>query len=162
MSTVLARSAFLELQFRPLVEADIPAVVAIEKNVYVFPWTAGNFSDSLLAGYHCWGCWHGENLIGYSIMMTALEEAHLFNIAVAAPWQTQGIGAHILRLAIKQARKSGCNTMYLEVRPSNIPARRLYDRFGFQQLAVRRDYYPAITGREDALFLNFNLNEPLS
>lgn len=157
MSAVLARSTLLELQFRPLVEADIPAVVAIEKNVYVFPWTAGNFSDSFLAGYHCWGCWHGENLIGYSIMMTAVEEAHLFNLAVTTPWQTQGIGASMLRLVIGQARKSGCNTMYLEVRPSNIAARRLYDRFGFQQLAVRRDYYPAITGREDALFLGLDL-----
>lgn len=147
----------LPLSYRGLCDADIAAVAAIEKNVYVFPWSAGNFRDSLLSGYQCWGCWTGDELIGYAIIMVALEEAHLLNFAIAKSWQGRGVGARFLQVVIHESQQMQCDMLYLEVRPSNVPGRRLYARFGFTQLGLRRDYYPAVVGREDALFLGLNI-----
>ena len=145
------------LEYRPLAERDLATVAAIEAGVYVFPWTIGNFRDSLLSGYECIGCWTGRELIGYAIVMTALEEAHLLNLAVTGCWQQRGIGAQFLQHLIDSVRKQRLEMLYLEVRPSNVAARRMYERFGFRQLGLRRDYYPAMIGREDALFLGLNL-----
>ena len=145
------------LSYRPLTERDLATIAAIEASVYVFPWTLGNFRDSLLSGYQCVGCWAGAELIGYAIVMTALEEAHLLNIAVANGWQRRGVGAKFLQNLIDAARQRRLEMLYLEVRPSNVAARRMYERFGFRQLGLRRDYYPSPTGREDALFLGLNL-----
>lgn len=148
------------LSYRSLDELTLPRVVAIESSVYAFPWTLGNFRDSLYSGYDCTGVWHGNELVGYTITMPALEEMHLLNLAVALSWQHQGVGHAIMSALIAKARTTTCEVIYLEVRPSNIAALRLYERFGFQQLGVRRDYYPAVTGREDALFLGLNIKAP--
>ncbi len=153
MNAVL-REPLAELRFAHLGESDIDAIVAIEKDVYVFPWTPGNFHDSLESGYLCMGAFlHGE-LIAYAILMRAIDEAHLLNLAVASRWQRQGIAALFLQRLIDEAANLDCKDFYLEVRPSNLAARMLYDRFGFRQVGLRRDYYPAVTGREDALFLS--------
>lgn len=157
MSAVPSPPPVPELSILPMREEDLQTVAAIEANVYVFPWTIGNFRDSLFSGYECWGCWTNGELIGYAVVMTALEEAHLLNFAVASRWQQQGVGAGFLQFLIDRARTAKLEVLYLEVRPSNAAGLRLYERFGFKQLGVRRDYYPAITGREDALFLGLNL-----
>jgi [ribosomal protein S18]-alanine N-acetyltransferase len=157
MSAVPIAPRLPAIDWMPLRDQDLPAVAAIEASVYVFPWTLGNFRDSLLSGYHCTGAWIQGELIGYAIVMTALEEAHLLNIAVASRWQGRGVGALFLQHLIEEARKRKMEMLYLEVRPSNTYARRMYDRFGFRELGLRRDYYPAMTGREDALFLGLNL-----
>ncbi len=157
MSAVRETAETPLLAYRPLAEQDLAAIAAIEAGVYVFPWTIGNFRDSLLSGYQCIGCLAGGELIGYAIVLTALEEAHLLNIAVADSWQRRGVGAQFLQHVIEGVRRQGLEVLYLEVRPSNAIARRLYERFGFRQLGMRRDYYPAPTGREDALFLGLNL-----
>jgi [ribosomal protein S18]-alanine N-acetyltransferase len=157
MSAVLSTLPVPELSFLPLREKDLGTVAAIEADVYVFPWTLGNFRDSLLSGYACWGCWTGGELIGYAVVMTALDEAHLLNFAVADSWQRRGVGTAFLRFLIDGASASKQDVLYLEVRPSNAAGLRLYERFGFKQLGVRRDYYPAMTGREDALFLGLSL-----
>ncbi len=146
------------LIFRPLEEAQLPDVVRIEAGVYAFPWSIGNFHDSLFSGYDCQGVWVGDELIGYTIVMPALEEAHLLNLAVDSRWQGRGIGGRILQQLIDRFRQTSCEVIYLEVRPSNIAALALYDRFGFRQLGLRRAYYPAVTGREDALFLGLNIS----
>ncbi len=146
------------LVIRPLAESQLPDLVRIESGVYAFPWSIGNFRDSLFSGYDCQGVWVGEELIGYTIVMPASEEAHLLNLAVDSRWQGRGIGGRILQQLIDRARKTSCEVIYLEVRPSNIAALALYDRFGFRQLGLRRDYYPAVTGREDALFLGLNIS----
>ena len=138
-------------------ERDLDAVAAIEADVYVFPWSIGNFRDSLLSAYECWSCWTGSELIGYAVVMTALDEAHLLNFAVASRWQQRGVGAGFLQFLIDRARDANRDVLYLEVRPSNEAGVRLYRRFGFKQLGLRRDYYPAVTGREDALFLGLNI-----
>lgn len=159
MSAVLSTDLSEAPEWKPLCEADLARVAAIEADVYVFPWSVGNFRDSLFAGYECTGCWVQGELVGYAIVMSALDEAHLLNIAVASEWQRRGIGALFLRWLIEAARKRALEMMYLEVRPSNSVGRHLYQRFGFRQLGLRRDYYPAVTGREDALFLGLNLSE---
>ena len=96
-------------------------------------------------------------MIGYAILMVALDEAHLLNFAVSSEWQNQGIGRAFLRHMIGEARTAACQIVYLEVRPSNLPARHLYRALGFQQIAIRPEYYPASHGREDALFLGLSL-----
>lgn len=150
-----------EVSFRRIEEQDIEAVAAIERDVYAFPWTPGNFRDALLSGYRFWGCCRatpqGEELIGYAIIMLAVDEAHLLNIAVKRDWQSQGVGRHMLRFAMAEAARHECVMLYLEVRPSNATALRLYESMGFKQWGLRRDYYPAHNGREDALFLGVEL-----
>jgi ribosomal-protein-alanine N-acetyltransferase len=146
-----------QLYYRRMRMADLSEVAHLEKTLYAFPWSLGNFRDSLTAGYDCWTVVHGEAVIGYAILMIALDEAHLLNFAVAAEWQNQGIGRAFLSHLVEVARAAGCQIIYLEVRPSNLPARQLYRKAGFQQIAIRPEYYPAPTGREDALFLGLSL-----
>jgi len=137
--------------------ADLAEVAALEKSLYAFPWSIGNFRDSVNAGYDCWTVTHGEVVVGYAILMIALDEAHLLNVAIASEWQAQGIGRAFLDHMIGVARSASCQIVYLEVRPSNVAARHLYRKLGFQQIAIRPDYYPAVSGREDALFLGLAL-----
>ncbi len=160
--SALPRPASLPLRFQALEESHLARVTEIEASVYVFPWTHGNFRDSLYAGYDCIGAWHGAELVGYVVAMPALEEMHLLNLAVAKHWQQCGFGAAILQHLIDKAAPTKCEVIYLEVRPSNITGIRLYEKFGFRQLGLRRDYYPAVTGREDALFLGLNIKSPAS
>jgi ribosomal-protein-alanine N-acetyltransferase len=136
---------------------DLPEVAGLEKSLYECPWSLGNFRDSVNAAYDCWVVTHGETVIGYAVLMVALDEAHLLNFAVAGEWHNQGIGRGFLRHMIEVARVAGCQIVYLEVRPSNLAARHLYRTMGFQQIAIRPDDYPAVGGREDALFLGLSL-----
>ncbi len=161
MSAVLdesqSRFTLPAFAYRAIRDGDIGAVATIEKDVYAFPWSPGNFRDSLLSGYQCWGCWAENQLIGYAIIMVAVEEAHLLNFAIARAWQGRGAGAKFLGFVVEESLRIGCEMLYLEVRPTNVIGRRLYERFGFKQLGLRRDYYPAVSGREDALFLGLNI-----
>ena len=149
MSAVLKEG----IEFRPLKLDELQAVSEIERDVYAFPWSYGNFRDSMQAGYSCWGCFDAGRLLAYAIVMIAAGEAHLLNITVAKGWQRHGIGTQLLGFVTNLARERGCDSLYLEVRPSNVGARALYSRDGFKQLGLRRDYYPAVGGREDALVL---------
>ena len=146
-----------QLHYRRMRTSDLPEVARMEKSLYEFPWSLGNFRDSVNAGYDCWVVTHGETVIGYAVLMVALDEAHLLNFAVAAEWLNQGFGRGFVRLMVEVARVAGCQIVYLEVRPSNLAARHLYRTVGFQQIAIRPDYYPAAGGREDALFLGLSL-----
>jgi ribosomal-protein-alanine N-acetyltransferase len=146
-----------QLSYRRMRAGDLNEVARLEKSLYDFPWSLGNFRDSLNAGYDCWAVAHGDMVIGYAVLMVALEEAHLLNFAVSAEWQNQGIGRGFLRHMVDLARAAGCQIVYLEVRPSNLAARHLYRKSGFQQIAIRPEYYPAVSGREDALFLGLSL-----
>ena len=146
-----------EVSYRRMRSADLVAVAELEKSLYAFPWSLGNFRDSVEAGYDCWVACHGEHVVAYAILMVALDEAHLLNIAVAAPWQNRGMGRAFLDFMLGVARQAKCQIVYLEVRPSNLAARHLYRQAGFQQIAIRPSYYPAHRGREDALFLGITL-----
>ena len=138
-------------------QSDLDEVLEIENALYTHPWTRGNFSDSLRAAYDC-RTWRLEGgLLGYFILMAAAGEAHLLNLSIAERHQRRGHGSALLREAAAIARRRGAKDMFLEVRPSNRAAQGLYTRFGFRKVAVRRDYYPAHFGREDALVLSLSL-----
>ncbi|MDD5329560.1 MAG: ribosomal protein S18-alanine N-acetyltransferase [Sulfuricella sp.] len=143
--------------FRPMRLADVEAVIAIECEIYPFPWSYGNFRDSLSAGHSCWIYEFGGRVIGYAVMMAAAGEAHLLNLGIAGDWQGRGMGRRFLLHLIGLAREYHAESMFLEVRPSNIPARRLYVTEGFREIALRKKYYPAEDGREDAILMELEL-----
>ena len=138
-------------------EEDLPEVMAIEQAIYTHPWTHANFADSLRAGYECRTWRVNGELVGYFFLMAAAGEAHLLNLSIAEPHQRRGHGAALLAEAAGLARRLGAKNVFLEVRPSNRAAQKLYTRAGFRRVAVRRGYYPAHTGREDALVLTLVL-----
>jgi len=140
-------------QLAAMRDADLAEVLAIETAIYSHPWTRGNFTDSLRAGYLCRTWRVGAELVGYFILLVAAGEGHLLNLSVAAARQRQGHGGALLAEATRLARGSGAKQLFLEVRPTNAGAKALYSRFGFHQVAVRPGYYPAQDGREDALVL---------
>lgn len=144
-------------RYRRMAAVDLDAVTAAESRIYPYPWTRGNFADSLDAGYHCWIVECRSAIVGYSVVMIAAGEAHLLNLSIAGEWQRRGLGAALLRFIIKLARDYAANRIFLEVRPSNIAGRALYAGAGFSEIAVRRGYYPADGGREDALVLALDL-----
>jgi ribosomal-protein-alanine N-acetyltransferase len=144
-------------QLAPMLEQDLGEVIAIERAIYTHPWTRGNFADSLRAGYECRTYRLNGELIGYFVLMVAVGEAHLLNLSVAAPHQRRGYGSALLDEATRLARSLGAANVFLEVRPSNRAAQELYFRYGFRKVAVRRNYYPAHSGREDALVLSLAL-----
>ena len=144
-------------ELAPMREADLAEVSTIERAIYTHPWTRGNFADSLRAGYECYTYRLSGELIGYFVLMVAAGEAHLLNLSIAEPHQRRGYGTALLHEATRLARMLGAKEVFLEVRPSNHAAQDLYYRYGFRRIAVRRDYYPAHGGREDALVLSLAL-----
>ena len=154
-------SAVLEpaIELLPMSERDLDEVLRIEYRAYSHPWSRTNFADSISSGYSCWVCRIGGEMVGYYVLMMAVDEAHLLNIAVAEKRQGLGFGARLLRQAMNAAWAAGASTLLLEVRPSNDRALALYRHFGFRQIGVRRGYYPAAGGREDALVLTHVLEE---
>lgn len=141
------------LVFEPMTARDVEAVHALEVTLFDFPWTRNNFVDALAAGYSAWVCRSDAALVGYAVMMLVLDEAHLLNLSVRRDLQGCGIGQRLFDHLFQVARTGGATMMYLEVRPSNKAARALYARNGFEGIGVRRGYYPAGRGREDALVL---------
>ncbi len=137
--------------------ADLDAVVTIEDAIYPHPWTRGNFTDSIAAGYHCWIVECAGEMAGYTVVMIAAGEAHLLNLSVDAPWQRRGIGREVLGFVAKLARDYGAGKILLEVRPSNSAAIALYAAAGFETITLRRGYYPAGDAREDAIVLELEL-----
>lgn len=156
MSAIL-QSSESNYHFRLMVEDDLEDVLAIEEAVYPFPWTRGIFDDCLNVGYTCRVLLHKEKIIAYSIISVAADESHLLTIVVADNEQNKGYGKKMLDEMIRVAKKNGANNMYLEVRASNKAAIQLYHQRGFNELGVRKDYYPAEGGREDALILALDL-----
>lgn len=147
------------LNYEPMQDSDIDEVVALEENVYPYPWTRGNFADSLASGYHAWVLRNQSmQLMGYFLVMQMVDEAHLLNVAVAPEWQGQGLGRFLLNQSVACARGLGMESMLLEVRPSNERALELYQRYGFEQIGRRKGYYPAGgQQREDAIVMRYIL-----
>jgi ribosomal-protein-alanine N-acetyltransferase len=141
------------LRLRPMREMDVEAVAAVEIEAYEFPWSAGIFLDCLRVGYCCWVCMLGRELVGYGVMSVAVGESHILNLCVRPDMQRKGLGRKLLEYLLGIARGHHADTVFLEVRPSNRAAIALYSAMGFNQVGVRRAYYPARRGREDALIL---------
>jgi ribosomal-protein-alanine N-acetyltransferase len=149
-----------ELRIRNMRDADLPEVVRIERASYTFPWTEGIFRDCLRVHYLCRVVMIGTALVGYGIMSVAAGEAHLLNICVADSYRCRGIGRRLLTHLLQVAASGGAEEAFLEARPSNTWAIRLYQSLGFAQIGVRRGYYQAVGGREDAIVLKRHIEWP--
>ncbi len=146
-----------QYQFRPMHMDDLEYIMAIEPQIYPYPWTRGNFSDSLSSGYSAWVLMLDEHIIGYALMMLVLDEAHLLNLSVSKAYQKRGLGRTLLEYMVSIAKNNQMANMFLEVRPSNISAIALYENMGFNEMAIRRGYYPSANGREDAVLMGLAL-----
>jgi [ribosomal protein S18]-alanine N-acetyltransferase len=145
--------------FRPMAPADIEEVLGVERAAYEFPWTRGNFIDSLNAGHDA-EVLHDRTRhpLGYFVAMKGVDEIHLLNLTVAPPMQARGHGRLLLERVLDVARGHGAQRIWLEVRRRNERAQRIYARFGFSTTGVRKAYYPASFGkREDAIVMNFTI-----
>jgi [ribosomal protein S18]-alanine N-acetyltransferase len=147
----------IAMDFRPMQMADLDAIMQIEPVIYPYPWSRGNFSDSLNSGYSCWVCQVDGRIMGYAVLMMVLDEAHILNISIAQNFQGQGLGWQLMQFICDVARRHGGLNMFLEVRVSNQKAIRLYEATGFNEMAIRRNYYPAKNGREDAILMGMAL-----
>lgn len=142
---------------RPMQMADLDRIMQIEPTVFPYPWSRGNFSDSLNSGYSCCVMEEDKVIIGYAVLMMVLDEAHLLNISIACKQQGRGLGRDLLHHMMALGRRHGGLNMFLEVRPSNLAAISLYSSIGFNEMAIRRNYYPAKHGREDAVLMGMAL-----
>ena len=146
-----------EVILRPMLTEDVDEVMQVEAVAYPYPWTHGIFRDCLRVGYSCWVIEQADSVVAYGIMSSAAGESHILNLTVRPESQRQSIGSKLLKHFLQLARRHGADTLMLEVRPSNRKAISLYEKLGFNEIGVRRNYYPAEDGREDALLLALSL-----
>ncbi len=151
-----------ERRLLPMTTGRLDAVMRIENEVYEFPWSRGNFVDSLAAGYHALLlCGAGDAVLGYCVAMSGVEELHLLNITVAAPQRRQGHARLMVEELLALGRRLGLRQLWLEVRESNAPALATYRRLGFATLGARAGYYPAAHGRrESAIVMSLQISSP--
>ncbi|MFK3969795.1 ribosomal protein S18-alanine N-acetyltransferase [Pseudomonas sp. NPDC087358] len=138
--------------FRRMTEADLDAVLKIEYAAFSHPWTRGIFLDGLKS-YEIWLMFEGNQQVGHGVINVIIDEAHLLNITVKPESQGRGLGLLLLDKLMKRAYEINGRECFLELRASNQSAYRLYERYGFNEVGRRRDYYPAVGGREDALVM---------
>lgn len=153
MSSVKQEVEFASVEIRPMRELDLPLVVAIERAAYQFPWSEGIFRDCLRVGYACRVVDVGGDMAGYGIMSVGAGEAHILNVCIGDEYRGRGLARRVLAYLLDRARAAGMYEAFLEVRPSNTAAAHLYNSMGFEQVGVRRGYYQATVGREDAAVL---------
>jgi ribosomal-protein-alanine N-acetyltransferase len=153
------RKPAFRLYFYKMRSSDLDEVLKLENDLYPFPWTRGNFLDSIASGYETWILRDSNGVLnGYFLLMLSVDDAHLLNITVKRELQGQGLGLVLLdkARAIAQERKLGA--ILLEVRPSNARAEKIYRRYGFTQIGIRKAYYPAPNNtREDAIVMKLPL-----
>jgi len=138
---------------RDMQVTDVPAVLAIERAAYEFPWGEGILRDCFRFGYLCKVYELRGEIIGYGIISIGADECHFLNVCIAPPYQKHGHGARLVTHLLQAARQAHARTALLEVRVSNTAAFHLYYKMGFNEIGVRKGYYPARAGREDALVL---------
>jgi ribosomal-protein-alanine N-acetyltransferase len=143
---------------RPMEIMDIKAVMKVEQSAYEFPWTPNIFRDCLRVGYYCCVIEDGANIIGHAVMSYAVGECHILNLCVDPDYQGQGLGRKLILHLLDVARRNGARIAFLEVRLSNASAYHLYQSLGFAEVGIRKDYYPAENGREDAMILAYDLD----
>ena len=141
------------LPLRPMRLEDVRGVVAVEGRAYTHPWSEGIFRDCLRAGYSAWVVEDEGRVIAYGLMSVAAGESHILNVCVHPDHQGEGLGRRLMDHLLALAADYGASMALLEVRPSNAPARALYQRLGFNEIGTRPNYYPDGDAREDALVL---------
>ncbi len=156
-SSFVEPSAPASTTLRAMRDADIGTVMAIETRAYPFPWTDGIFRDCLNACYPSWLLMQQDVVIGYGVISIAAREAHILNICIDPEAQSHGHGRRLLRALVRIARAQNTERVFLEVRPSNPRAIALYFDEGFNEIGRRPRYYPAHTGREDAIVMAMEL-----
>jgi [ribosomal protein S18]-alanine N-acetyltransferase len=138
----------------PMLLTDLDAVIALEQAVYPFAWTRGNFVDSIAARHWARVLRSSDGaLAGYVVAMPGVDEMHLLNLTVAPDRQGRGLGRGLLDALVAECRRARHAALWLEVRESNPRARSVYRRYGFEEIGLRRGYYPAVGGREDAIVM---------
>lgn len=142
-----------KLYLRSLEVKDLDTLMNIECRAYSHPWTKTIFRDCLRVGYVCWAMEQQNDLLGYAVTSLAVGEYHILNLTVRPESQGQGYGRFLLRSLVEWAKQQGGETAFLEVRPSNHAALHLYTSEGFNEVGLRKGYYPASRGREDALVM---------
>jgi ribosomal-protein-alanine N-acetyltransferase len=155
MSAELNNSAALPepipgLRVRAMTNADLLYIAGIEQTSYAFPWSDGIFRDCIKAGYFCRVAEVRREVVGYGIMSMGAGEAHVLNVCVRMDFRDHGLGRYLMHVLFEQARGASCRDVFLEVRPSNPTAIHLYEALGFERVGVRKGYYQASRGREDA------------
>ena len=148
--TTLRAPRGAELLVRPMTRDDLADVVRNETRAYAYPWTPGQLADSVAGSDLCSVLVEAEEIVGHGIVSHGAGEAHLLNVCVARDRQGRGYGRVLLDFLVNDVRVRGVTTLFLEVRPSNRVAQRLYETAGFRDIGRRRDYYPAESGHEDA------------
>lgn len=143
---------------RPMQEEDLDRVVANEVRSYAFPWTRGIFADCLKARHECWVACLDDDLIGHAVLSLGAGEGHLLNLCVRRDQQGRGYGRLLALHIIERAHIRGASALFLEVRPSNMVARALYRSLGFNEIGLRKNYYPSHVGHEDARVLALDLD----
>lgn len=142
---------------RQMTAHDLSAVMDIEKRAYPFPWTRGIFEDCIRVGYTCWVLEQKSDsratIVGYMILSIAVGEMHILNICIDPNSQKQGIGRALLEDAEAYGRKNKATMCFLEVRPSNKAALKLYLSVGFNEVGLRKNYYKDKSKREDAILM---------
>ena len=143
-----------KLEFLPMCEADVDAVTAIEQRAHPFPWTRGNFVDSLKAGHSAWVLRDGGVIVGYGLLMMTVEDAEVLDITIAPECQRRGLGGMLMAHLFDVARSHGAVRMFLEVRAGNQVAQEMYRKFGFEVVGTRPCYYK--DNNEDAILLTLH------
>ena len=151
-----------EVVIRSMRSSDIAEVVTIERTSYQFPWSEGIFRDCLRVGYVCRVVTVNRQVMAYGVMSFGAGEAHILNLCVGEAYRCRGVGRRLLSVLIERATSGGMGEAFLEVRPSNTAAIRLYLSLGFEQVGMRRGYYQAASGREDAAVLRRALRSDAS
>lgn len=146
------------VRFRAMTPGDLPAVAAVERASYEFPWSEGIFRDCLRVGYLCRVAELDREIVAYGVAAMGAGEAHILNLCVRGDLRGRSIGRQMLLLLLERSRQAGMEAVFLEVRPSNPHAIALYQSVGFVQVGLRKGYYQAPgNGREDALVLRLGL-----
>ena len=145
----------MSLKLRDMTVDDIETVLRIEQQVHAHPWTRGNFSDALTSGYVCKVAELDEIVMAYAVLMPGVDDAELLDIGVAVAYQRRGLGRELLEAMLSLAREFGKQRVVLEVRASNAAAIALYRTVLFVEMGLRRNYYPASHGREDAILMGW-------
>jgi [ribosomal protein S18]-alanine N-acetyltransferase len=146
-----------EVLIRPMMEIDLSEVAQVEQRSYAFPWSENIFRDCLRVGYTCRSLDLSGQIVGYAVMSLGAGEAHILNVCVRHEFRNLGFGRRLLEHLLERAAAAGVAEAFLEVRPSNVSAIRLYQHLGFEQIGIRRGYYQAPDGREDAIVLKREL-----
>jgi ribosomal-protein-alanine N-acetyltransferase len=146
-------------EFRSMQASDLNEVLRNERRAYTHPWSDGIFKDCLKSEYECRIIVYLKKIIGHGILSVAAGESHLLNVCIHPDCQGHGFGKILVEHMLERARAKDAQRIFLEVRPSNLVAYKMYENMGFNEIGIRQDYYPAHAGREDALVLTRDLSD---